>query len=170
MMTLNAFVNRLSVGIADSHTLLSVFGRLDQEGQDASKKLFDIYEAETLASWRLPLRSRGPLTCTGMLDMNSDAAFERICKQHAKLLEDLADLANVIAAEIRGMARLHLGRVASLDDYMRIAGVVKERVICLPRGDGRMQLDDLCEDCWEMVRRFLMLDDVVERVTHLENF
>ncbi|KAH8034673.1 hypothetical protein HPB51_000315 [Rhipicephalus microplus] len=98
----------------------------------------------------------------------SDAALECIC--HAELLEDLAELANVSAAEIGGMTRRHLRRVTSLDDYMRIMGVVKERVVCLPRGDGRMQLDDLCEDCWEMVRRFLMLDDVVETVTGLENF
>ncbi|KAH7968472.1 hypothetical protein HPB52_008550 [Rhipicephalus sanguineus] len=46
-MTLNAFVNRLSVGIMGNHTLLGVVlqGRLDQQGQDASRKLFAIYEA-----------------------------------------------------------------------------------------------------------------------------
>ncbi|KAL1478559.1 hypothetical protein MTO96_034992 [Rhipicephalus appendiculatus] len=57
-------------------------------------------------------------------------------------------------------------RTASLDAYMRITGVVKDRVVCHPRDDGRTQLDDLSEDGWQMVRRFLLLDDVEEAVTH----
>ncbi|KAH7969183.1 hypothetical protein HPB52_015628 [Rhipicephalus sanguineus] len=72
-------------------------------------------------------------------------------------------------AEIGGMVDRHLKRTASLDKYMRITGVVKEQVVCHPRHDGCTQLDDLHEDCWEMVRRYLMLDDVEEVVTHLEN-
>ncbi|KAH7968463.1 hypothetical protein HPB52_008541 [Rhipicephalus sanguineus] len=116
MMTLNAFVNRLSVGIVGNHTLLDVAlcGRLDQQGQDASRKLFAIYEATR--------RNSGLLAAA--------AAFPKATDAH------------------------------SLDAYMRITGVVKERVVCHPRDDGRIQLDDLGEDCWEMVRRFLMLDDV----------
>ncbi|KAH7969620.1 hypothetical protein HPB52_020330 [Rhipicephalus sanguineus] len=179
MMTLNAFVNRLSVGIMGNHTLLRVvlYGRLDQEGQDVSRKLFDIYEAtrRNSASWRLRLRSRRLLTCTGEFQIPffhsnrySAAALERICKRHAELLEDLAELVEVNVAEIGGMAHRHLNRTASLDEYMRITGVVKERVECHPRDDGRMQLDDLNEDCWRMVRRHLMLDDIEEALIHPE--
>ncbi|KAH7967550.1 hypothetical protein HPB52_000064 [Rhipicephalus sanguineus] len=99
----------------------------------------------------------------------SAAALERICKRHAELLEDLAELVEVSVAEIAGMAHRHLQKTASLDEYMRITGVVKERVVCHPREDGRVQLDDLGEVCWQMVRRFLMLDDVEEVVTHPDN-
>ncbi|KAL3192593.1 hypothetical protein MRX96_059007 [Rhipicephalus microplus] len=52
------------------------------------------------------------------------------------------------------------GRVRSMDGFMRAVGVVKERVICHPAEDGRMQLDDLNEDCWSHVRRYLVTDDV----------
>ncbi|KAH7968471.1 hypothetical protein HPB52_008549 [Rhipicephalus sanguineus] len=103
------------------------------------------------------------------MEDEASLALERICKRHAELLEDLAELVEVSVAEIGGMAHRHLRRTASLDAYMRITGVVKERVVCRPRDDERIQPDDLGEDCWEMVRRFLMLDDVEEAVIHPEN-
>ncbi|KAH7968465.1 hypothetical protein HPB52_008543 [Rhipicephalus sanguineus] len=169
MMTLSAFVNRLSVGIVGNHTLLGVAlcGRLDQEGQDASRKLFAIYEATRRNSGLLAAAAAFPKATDA--HRYSDAALERICKRHTELLKDLAELMEVSVAEIGGMAHRHLRRTASLDAYMRITGVVKERVVCHPRDDGRIQLDDLGEDCWEMVRRFLMLDDVEEAVIHPEN-
>ncbi|KAL1446611.1 hypothetical protein MTO96_044529 [Rhipicephalus appendiculatus] len=99
----------------------------------------------------------------------STGALERICKLHTELMEDLAELVEISADEIGGIARRHLRRTASLDDYMRITGVVKERVMCHSSDDGHMQLGDLNEDCWEMIRRHLMLDDVTEAVAHPEN-
>ncbi|KAH7968581.1 hypothetical protein HPB52_009838 [Rhipicephalus sanguineus] len=168
LMTLNAFVNRLSVGIMGNHTLLRVvlYGGLDQEGQDVSRKLFDIYEATRRNSGLLAAAAAFPKATD--VHRYSAAALERIYKLYAELLEDLAELVDVNVAEIGGMAHRHLNRTASLDEYMRITGVVKERVECHPRDDGRMQLDDLNEDCWRMVRRHLMLDDVEEAVIHPE--
>ncbi|KAL1430288.1 hypothetical protein MTO96_015168 [Rhipicephalus appendiculatus] len=43
---------------------------------------------------------------------------------------------------------------------MRVAGVVKDRVSCDRREDGHLQLDDLNEDCWSLVRRHLKVEDV----------
>ncbi|KAK8786797.1 hypothetical protein V5799_023429 [Amblyomma americanum] len=47
-----------------------------------------------------------------------------------------------------------------MDAFMRFTGVVRERVVCHPRGDGLMQLDQLDEDCWKHVRRYLMVEDI----------
>ncbi|KAL1467506.1 hypothetical protein MTO96_042128 [Rhipicephalus appendiculatus] len=165
MTTLNAFVNRLSVGIMGNHTLLSValYGQLDGERQNASRKLFDIYDAAGRNSGLLA--AAAAFSNATNVHRYSDAALERICKRHAELLEDLAELVNVSAADIGAMAHRHLRRTASLDEYMRITGVVKERFVCHPRDDGCIQLDDLGEDCWEVERRFLMLDDVEEATT-----
>ncbi|KAH7932037.1 hypothetical protein HPB52_024972 [Rhipicephalus sanguineus] len=169
MMTLNAFVNRLSVGIVGNHTLLDVAlcGRLDHKGKThrGSCSPSTRQRAETRASWS----AAAAFPKATDAHRYSDAALERICKRHAELLEDLAELVEVSVAEIGGMAHRHLRRTDSLDAYMRITGVVKERVVCHPRDDGRIQLDDLGEDCWEMVRRFLMLDDVEEAVIQPEN-
>ncbi|KAL1466738.1 hypothetical protein MTO96_026445 [Rhipicephalus appendiculatus] len=48
-----------------------------------------------------------------------------------------------------------------LHTYMRLAGVVQERVVCNVREDGGRQLDRLYYDSWLYVRRFLRLNDVV---------
>ncbi|KAL3243479.1 hypothetical protein MRX96_020542 [Rhipicephalus microplus] len=58
--------------------------------------------------------------------------------------------------------RHQLARIEGLEDFMRYAGVVKERVDFHPSQDGSAQLDVLNEDCWRLVRRYLMLDDVKE--------
>ncbi|KAH7969521.1 hypothetical protein HPB52_019238 [Rhipicephalus sanguineus] len=65
------------------------------------------------------------------------------------------------------MAHRHLNRTASLTSTAH-HGRRQGGVECHPRDDGRMQLDDLNEDCWRMVRRHLMLDDVEEAVIHTE--
>ncbi|KAL1475125.1 hypothetical protein MTO96_020167 [Rhipicephalus appendiculatus] len=103
--SLRAFVNRLSVDIKDNHTLLGVVleGRLDQGWPDASMSVFSIYEA-TRRNLGL-LAAAAAFTKTTDLDRYSTAALERICKCHAELLEDLAELADVNVAEIGGLAR-----------------------------------------------------------------
>ncbi|KAL3224984.1 hypothetical protein MRX96_026172 [Rhipicephalus microplus] len=63
-------------------------------------------------------------------------------------------------AELAVLVRDRLTQIRSMDGFMRAVGVVKERVICHPAEDGRMQLDDLNEDCWSHVRRYLVTDDV----------
>ncbi|KAH7984250.1 hypothetical protein HPB52_018599 [Rhipicephalus sanguineus] len=163
----NASRNIRKLTFGDSTvTSLRAFGRLDQGWPEASKKVLAIYEATRRNMGLLAVAAA--FTKTTELDRYSSAALERICKLHGELLEDLAELADVSAAEIGGLARGHLKRTASLDEYMRITSVVKERVVCHPRDDGSMQLDDLNEDCWEMVRRCLMLDDVEVAVAHTE--
>lgn len=169
MRSMCAFINRLAVGIVDNHTLLSVVfdGQLDQEAMDATEKVFAICETARRNSGLL-VAAAAAFSKTTHLDRYSTGALERLYKNHAVLLKDLAELADVSAAEIRNLARRHLNTTASLDDYMRITGVVKERVVCRPRDDGSMQLDDLHEDCWALVRRYLLLDDVEEAVVLAE--
>ncbi|KAL1477258.1 hypothetical protein MTO96_035883 [Rhipicephalus appendiculatus] len=59
------------------------------------------------------------------------------------------------------MIRSRLRSVEGLHDFMRLTGVVKECVTCAPPVDGcRMQLQDLNDDCWRLVRRYLSFDDV----------
>ncbi|KAL3235375.1 hypothetical protein MRX96_048341 [Rhipicephalus microplus] len=146
MTSLRAIVNRLSAHIAQNHTLLGVVleGRLDQGWLDASRNVFTISEATRRNSDLLAAAAAFRKAIE--LDRRSTAALERIYKLHAVLLEDLAELVEVSAAEIRGN---------------------ESRV--MPRDDGSMQLDDLGEDCWSLIRRFLMLDDVEEVVPHTDN-
>ncbi|KAH7947452.1 hypothetical protein HPB52_012181 [Rhipicephalus sanguineus] len=56
--------------------------------------------------------------------------------------------------------RKSLNNISELDDFMRVTGVVKDRVTCHPRDDGKMQLADINRDCWLYIRRYLMVSDI----------
>ncbi|KAL1478368.1 hypothetical protein MTO96_035066 [Rhipicephalus appendiculatus] len=59
------------------------------------------------------------------------------------------------------MVRSRLRSVEGLHDFMRLTGVVKECVTCAPSNHGcDMQLQDMNDDCWHLVRRYLSFDDV----------
>ncbi|XP_049523050.1 uncharacterized protein LOC125945323 [Dermacentor silvarum] len=53
-------------------------------------------------------------------------------------------------------------RNADLHMYMRLTGVVKERVECEVQEDGGAQLDQLNHYCWLEIARYLKLADIVE--------
>ncbi|KAH8031468.1 hypothetical protein HPB51_017240 [Rhipicephalus microplus] len=80
--------------------------------------------------------------------------------RYPALLDEVARSANLDQAELAVLVRDRLSQVRSLHGFMRVAGVVKERVICHPTDDGRTQLDELNEDCWSHVRRYLATDDI----------
>ncbi|KAH7949774.1 hypothetical protein HPB49_015221 [Dermacentor silvarum] len=84
-------------------------------------------------------------------DKRVAAALERVI-HHPALVAEVAEVTAVTA--IRTFEGLH--------DFMRLAGVVRERVTCHPRGDGSTQLDDLNDYCWRSVRRYVSLDDVCD--------
>ncbi|KAH7943899.1 hypothetical protein HPB52_012667 [Rhipicephalus sanguineus] len=53
-----------------------------------------------------------------------------------------------------------LRSIEGLHDFMRLTGVVKECVRCAPPVDGcSMQLQELGNDCWRLVRRYPIFDN-----------
>ncbi|KAL1469685.1 hypothetical protein MTO96_040920 [Rhipicephalus appendiculatus] len=77
------------------------------------------------------------------------------------LVRVLAEKEGIAANEMSGMLRSHLSSVEGLHGFMRVTGVVKESVTCLPPADGcSVQLPDLNNDCWRLVRRYLSFHDV----------
>ncbi|KAL1478290.1 hypothetical protein MTO96_035140, partial [Rhipicephalus appendiculatus] len=87
------------------------------------------------------------------------AALEQVWR-HAGLLQELAEQQSLSVAQVASIIRRGLRSIESLHDFMRLARVVQHSVVCEPCHDGRPQLDDLNEDCWRLVRRYLVLDDV----------
>ncbi|KAH7986076.1 hypothetical protein HPB52_025225 [Rhipicephalus sanguineus] len=98
------------------------------------------------------------------LDRYVNGALERVLSYPALLTEVAEVFLNINQSELVSLARDRLKGTKSLDGFMRFAGVVKEGVLCHPSDDGRMQLDDLNEDCWMHVRRYLFIDDVKEGI------
>ncbi|KAH8038080.1 hypothetical protein HPB51_021637 [Rhipicephalus microplus] len=88
------------------------------------------------------------------------AGLERVYR-HPALLTELAEVLSIDEAEARERVRQRVRSIEGLQDFMRLAGVVKERFTCLPSEDGSTQLDALNEDCWSHVRRYLQLSDLL---------
>ncbi|KAH8032694.1 hypothetical protein HPB51_001378 [Rhipicephalus microplus] len=66
---------------------------------------------------------------------------------------------NFCSVRIRGLRTRSLMQIRSMDGFLRASVVVNKRVMCHPTEDDRMQLDDLNEDCWSHVQRYLVTDD-----------
>nr|XP_054923953.1 uncharacterized protein LOC129383410 [Dermacentor andersoni] len=83
---------------------------------------------------------------------------------HPRLLEMVSEGADVTKGDAREMISSALLRVRhlSLDEFMRMTGVVKETAECLADPGARRQLCDLNHDCWLHIRRFLKIADVLQ--------
>ncbi|KAL1462154.1 hypothetical protein MTO96_043195 [Rhipicephalus appendiculatus] len=152
-----AFFRCLSDSIEDNYTLMRVNygGRL--ESDHVSHWL--AVRATTLRNFGLVARA-ARMKEASHLDRYVTAALERVLR-HPALLDEVARWTQLDQAELVVLARDRLRRTQSLDGFMQVAGVVKEQVVCHPVDDGRLQMDDLNEDCWSHVRRYLSTDDVM---------
>ncbi|KAK8777273.1 hypothetical protein V5799_029374 [Amblyomma americanum] len=82
---------------------------------------------------------------------------------HERVLSIVQENAAVDAREAATMFNCALGLrcLTGLDDYMRLAGVVKRRVQCIGGRDSSVQLDELSYECWIHIRKFLTVADVL---------
>ncbi|XP_065308373.1 uncharacterized protein [Dermacentor albipictus] len=156
-----AFVRRLSKGIADNCTLLEVHCLAHVEADAAG---------DWLAVREATLRNSGLVARAARIKKASDCdryvtgALERVSRYPA-LLDEVAMEARIDKAELTVLVQDRLKRTENMDGFMRAAGVVRQRVVCdPPPSDDRMQLDDLIEDCWRHLRRYLVIDDVKDSV------
>ncbi|XP_065283970.1 uncharacterized protein [Dermacentor albipictus] len=99
----------------------------------------------------------------GQQDTLDGADAIELMHDHPRLLEMVMEGADVTKTKAKEKISSALLRVhhCSLEEFMRIAGVVKERVECLRDPDARFQLVDINEHCWLHIRRFLKIRDVV---------
>lgn len=152
-----AFLRRLSADIADNHTLVSVTVSGGVHAEAA---------ADCFAVWETTRRNYGLVSRAAEFadgrrrDGYCARALEPVCRNPA-LLEEFAELKSVGMAAAVAMLQLALRTTEGMPDFMRLAGVVKERVVCCASDDGRPQLDDLDADSWARVRHYLSLDDVI---------
>ncbi|KAL1440477.1 hypothetical protein MTO96_009410 [Rhipicephalus appendiculatus] len=156
--TPQAFVVPLSEVIGDNYNLVEVsLCSLDVDAE-ATRSWFTIMET-TRRNSGLVERATA-FKQTSALDRYTATALEKVSR-HPALLKVLAEKEGIAVCEISRMVRSRLRGVAGLHDFMRLTGVVKQRVTCVPpAGDFRMQLQDLNDDCWRLLRRYLSFDDV----------
>ncbi|KAL1486306.1 hypothetical protein MTO96_031441 [Rhipicephalus appendiculatus] len=150
------FFRRLSEFIEENYTLTMV-GRSCGLEADAVSYWLAVQET-TWRNFGLVARA-ARIKQASHFDRYVTGAVERVARYPA-MMDEVARTAKLEQAELAVLVRDRLLPTKSMDGFMRYVGVVKERVICHPTDDGRMHLDDLNEDCWSHVRRYLMTDDV----------
>lgn len=156
------FIRRLHAGIERNHNLLS----LTVDGCVLSRSRVETVWFEVCDATRRnsDLVARAAQFVSGTLvDRYGAEALERIV-EYPTLLEELTQLLLVSDAEAKALVRAGLKSIRCVDGFMRVTGVVKERVSCHRHKDGQVQLDDLNEDCWSVVRRLLKVEDVRDPV------
>ncbi|KAH7943760.1 hypothetical protein HPB52_011333 [Rhipicephalus sanguineus] len=94
-------------------------------------------------------------------DRYSACALELMFR-HPALPEEVSKQASLSEADAATMVHRALERIQDLDEYMRLSGVVRVRVVCCPCDGARVQLDNLDGQSWAAVRRYLTISDVKE--------
>ncbi|KAH7967079.1 hypothetical protein HPB49_022237 [Dermacentor silvarum] len=161
-----AFTRRLSVYAKGNYTLLSVI-LCDRSCSHAEHCWFTVRDA---ARRNCDLVTRAALFAKGFrFDRFHAAGLEQACA-YPMLREELTQLLSVGEIDGVSMIRKRLRSIQGVHDFMRVAGVVKERVVCYPREDGYPQLDVLPELCWRHIRGYLSLDDICDSQPSTENY
>lgn len=151
-------VSLLSKAIGDNYNLLSVNMYNAKVDVEAKRSLFTITETTRRNSGLV--ERAAAFGDTTPLDWYTANALEKVSRRPA-LVRELAEEEEIDAAEVATMIRSRLRSVDGLHDFMRLTGVVKERVTCAPAVDGcRVQLQDINDDCWRVMRQYLSFDDV----------
>ncbi|KAL3227599.1 hypothetical protein MRX96_048701 [Rhipicephalus microplus] len=156
----SAFVRRFSKDIERNHTLLTLIceGHIDTV---VAEHWYVVQETTRRNSGIVARAAR--LQKAALLDRYVNGALQRVM-QHPAVLVEVAELLKVEKLELVNSIRDRLEGLKTLDGFMKLAGVVEERVVCHPSDDGCTQLDALNEDCWRHIRQYLFLDDVKEGI------
>lgn len=153
--TYSTFIGRLSEGIQGNYRLTMVDDRFCLH---CDPNCWYVVNETVLRNSGLVARA-ARIKQASHLDRYVTGALERVI-QHPALLDEVAESAKLGHEELMLLVRDRLESTQTMDGFMQVVGVVKERVVCHPTGDGRTQLDDLNEDCWRFVRRYLKTDEV----------
>ncbi|KAH7944182.1 hypothetical protein HPB52_016808 [Rhipicephalus sanguineus] len=157
-----SFVLPLSDSIGGNYNLLEVRLTSAKLAAEARRSLFAIRETTRRNSGLLE-RAASAFNQTTPLDWYTATALEKVSR-HPVLVREIAEKGGIAADEVATMIRSHLKSVEGLNDFMRLTGVIKERVTCAAPVDGfSMQLQGLNNDCWRLVRRYLNFDDVIAK-------
>ncbi|KAL1475403.1 hypothetical protein MTO96_037319 [Rhipicephalus appendiculatus] len=153
-----AILGHLNPGLAQNYSLVRL--RLPTCTQRSAQ----IAAAQNVVRRNRSLVNRGTRFVMGEHDPYCARAVELVSR-HPKLVKNVRREANLPSdgeALDKIAVALNLPCLTDIHEFMKMTGVVKERVVCEARPDGRMQLDKLYHDCWLHVRQYLKVSDVVK--------
>lgn len=150
------FTRRLSMAVQDNYTLLNLVlhGEIPA---DSAANWFTVWDTARRNAGLVALAAQ---FVTGSRRDGYCARALELVSSHPGLLKQITKLASVTEDEASAMVRKSIGDIASMLAFMQMAGIVKRRLVCHPREDGRPQLDDLNDDCLRLLRSYLKISDV----------
>ncbi|KAL1468608.1 hypothetical protein MTO96_041382 [Rhipicephalus appendiculatus] len=147
------FVEKLSQNVSRNYTLLVVNVYRYEE---LCTELFAIADVVRRNN---TLVTRAAHFVAGRRDRHGAAAAELV-HHHPVLVTKVQELASVNENEAVSKIKVSMKSFVELDDFMSVAGVVKDTVACYKREDGQRQLTDLNIHCWLHLRDYLKVGDI----------
>ncbi|KAL3236835.1 hypothetical protein MRX96_022092 [Rhipicephalus microplus] len=146
---------KLSPNFSSNYTILELNGYLRQVGHH------DLFIMDDVLHRNMSLVARAAHFVTGTRHRYLAAAAELV-HSNPGLVDFIRKLASVDEGEALSRIKNSLKSFYELDDFMRLAGVVKYGVSCHRRNDGQKQLVDINRDCWLCIRRYLKVGDILD--------
>ncbi|KAH8030614.1 hypothetical protein HPB51_010548 [Rhipicephalus microplus] len=144
---------KLSPNFSSNYTILELKGYMHQVDHH------DLFIIDDVLHLNVSLVARVAHFVTGTRRRYLAAAAELVHSSPG-LVESVGILASVDEGEARSRIKNSLKSFSGLDDFMRLAGVVKYGVSCHKRDDGQKQLGDIGRDCWLCIRQYLKVGDI----------
>lgn len=190
-------IQLLATTVADSSTLCE-FGFFVEDNECATLKTF-LWELEPwfscnysilelshsrvddcpkyLSVQRIPRRNMALAVQAShfVLGVNVSKRCARALEQVSNgqgVVRTVAGFASVDETTAAELVQQAMGRLADMTTFMKIAGVVRETLVCHTvsgenlRGGPRLQLDQLDADSWRHVRRYIRLADILDSDFH----
>ncbi|XP_077491495.1 uncharacterized protein LOC144102087 [Amblyomma americanum] len=154
------FLRALSAGLAYNYTLIS-FTLHWGVNSDMAR---DWLAVSSAAARNSGLLTRAARFVAGARNDRECAKSLELIGRHPALLRKVVEVASVSQPDAAVLLREGLKSLEGLHEFMRLTGVVKERVVCESKVERRLQLDDLDEQCWSKVRRYLTFGDIKDSV------
>ncbi|KAH7973009.1 hypothetical protein HPB52_020284 [Rhipicephalus sanguineus] len=149
-------IRKLSPNVSRNYMLLSMQVHGYLVDRVPSRELFTVND---VVGRNLSLVTRAAHFVMGTRNRYCAAAVELV-HSNPGLLAKVQALASVDENEASSRIETSMKSFSELDDFMRMAGVVKYSVTCHRRDDGQLQLTDLNRDCWLYVRQHLKIGDI----------
>ncbi|KAH7956048.1 hypothetical protein HPB52_005784 [Rhipicephalus sanguineus] len=149
-------IQKLSPNVSKNYTLLSIQVHRYIADWVSHREFFTVND---VIGRNLSLVTRAAHFVMGTRNRYCAAAAELV-HSNPGLVAKVQALASVDENEASSRIKTSMKSFSELDDFMRVAGVVKYSVTCHRRDDGQLQLTDLNRDCWLYVRQHLKIGDI----------
>ncbi|KAH7943024.1 hypothetical protein HPB52_004007 [Rhipicephalus sanguineus] len=153
----SSLIRKLSPTISSNYTLLSL--SLDETCMLGN----DWFTIDNVVCRNNSLVTRAADFVMGTRNKDYAAATELV-RFNPGLVAKVQELATVDEHGAASRIKSSLESFSELDDFMRLAGVVKCSVSCHRRDGGQKQLVDLNRDCWLHLRQYIKVGDILDEL------